>query len=51
MYNSCDIKNKHYVFWEAISDWLGLDFNKLLSEKNKKQYLKNKIGMKRINEK
>lgn len=45
MYNSCDIKNKHYVFWEAISDWLGLDFNKLLSEKNKKQYLKNKIGM------
>lgn len=51
MYNSCNIRNKHYTFWSAISDWLGLDFNKLLAEKNKKQYLKNKIGMRRINEK
>jgi ribosomal protein S27E len=49
MYNSCDIRNKHYLFWKGVSDFLGLDFSKLLNERNKKKYLKDKIGMRILN--
>ena len=37
-------KNKHYLFWEAICDWIGLDLKELLKEQNKKKYLLDKVG-------
>lgn len=43
IYGALD-KNKHYLFWEAICDWIGLDLNILLGQGNKKKYLLDKVG-------
>lgn len=39
------VGQKHYTFWEAICNWTGKDFNILKTQKNKKQWILDNIGL------
>lgn len=45
LYDKIVERHKHYRFWEEVSNWLDLDFDKLLKENDKKQFLLNKVGI------
>lgn len=46
VYSTINEKNKHLRFWIAISDYVGLDLDKLKAKDNKKKYLLDNVGFK-----